>query len=181
MVPSSSPSNSLFSTKEPGLKTPRRNEIVNDNTKSYHSEPWPTRIPPSVSQGHPEHLSLPKQEDTDLLSKSVWLVSWIYFTVESLCFILFIVLSSNYLGSQAPNDRSPHKHSLGSQGQSFQNVSSLPHTAIQEDLHLPFHSLHYFWQSINLWREEVSEVILRMLNCSPTQLPQATNHPPSAE
>lgn len=93
MVPSSSPSNSLSSTKEPGLKTPRRNEVVNDNTKSYHSEPWPTRIPPSVSQGHPEHLSLPKQEDTDLLSKSVWLVSWIYFTVESLCFIYLLLCS----------------------------------------------------------------------------------------
>ena len=92
MIPSSSPSNSLLSTKEPGLKTPRRKEVVNESTKSYHSEPWPTRILPSVSQGHPERLSLPKQiEDTDLLSKSVWMVSQIYFTVESSCFIYLLL------------------------------------------------------------------------------------------
>ena len=90
-------------------------------------------------------------------------------------FYTFIASSSNYLGSQAPNDRSPHKHSLGSQGQSFQNISPLPHTPIQKDFHFPFHSLHNFWQSINLWRE-VNYVILRMLNCYPTQMPQATKH-----
>lgn len=92
MIPSSSPSNSLLSTKEPGLKTPRRKEVVNESTKPYHSEPWPTRILPSVSQGHHERLSLPKQiEDTDLLSKSVWMVSQIYFTVESSCFIYLLL------------------------------------------------------------------------------------------
>lgn len=65
-----------------------------------------------------------------------------------------LIFSSKYLESQAPYDGSPHKHSLGSQGQSFENISAFPYSSVQEDFHLPFHSLDDFWQGINLGGEE---------------------------
>lgn len=40
--------------------------------QAYHSEPWPAGILPSVSPGHLEHLSPPKQEkDSKVLNKLV--------------------------------------------------------------------------------------------------------------
>lgn len=60
MIPHSSLSNSLLSTKDPDLQIIKEKKVVNKN-ESYHSKPWPTGILPLVSQGHLEHLSPPNR------------------------------------------------------------------------------------------------------------------------
>lgn len=62
------------------------------SAKPYHSEPWPVGILPSISRGHLEHLSPPKEvQDVEVLSQ---LVRFYVFISLLNGFILVIYLSS---------------------------------------------------------------------------------------
>lgn len=166
-----------YLVSQPVCKTIKSKSLPHQNVDPYHSEPLPTGILPSISPGHLGHLFPPKQVERE----NDWVSQYHHIQVLISWWIILLYMDwslSNYLESQSPDNWSPHKHSLGTQGQSLQDISAFSHTSIEEDFHLPFHSLHNFWQNINLWKEKIKQVTL---DCCCTVIRRLLIYPTKAE